>query len=48
MCIYMIIASVFLTDLYGGLGLSFGLLSAEWIIFSICVFLIGNTIEKIF
>lgn len=40
MCLYMIIASFFLTNYFGGLGLCFGILSTEIVVFLICLVLL--------
>ena len=39
-CAYMICASTYLTSVYGGLGLCYGILSTEVMVFLICLFLL--------
>ncbi len=48
MCIYMLTMSIYLTSLYGGLGLCFALLSTEVIIFIICIFIIYTKNNDLF
>lgn len=40
MCIYMLVVSIFLTDRYGGIGLSYALLSVEVVVFIISTILL--------
>lgn len=40
MCVYMLIASILLTDRYGGMGLSYALLSVEVVVFIISTILL--------
>jgi PST family polysaccharide transporter len=37
MCLYMIVASIILSHYYGGVGLSFALISTELVVFFICI-----------
>lgn len=39
LCIYMLISSTILTHLYGGVGLAFGLISGELLVFFTCIIL---------
>jgi PST family polysaccharide transporter len=40
MCVYMIIVSAILTYYFGGIGLCFGIISTEIIVFLICLVLL--------
>jgi O-antigen/teichoic acid export membrane protein len=47
MCLYMVIVSAYLTSIWGGVGLSIGILSTEIIVFLICLVLLYQKNPKL-